>query len=258
MMIMRLAILIVAITAIIALQINQSSSILDGGLGLNADQLIDQSNGKYHYSIGMPENPQDSREEWSEKSGIDFNKTGVLSKNNTPDTTAKASRSSIQTSATVTYQTAGNGSQGQASAAIISSPATEPSLEASAEQVSEALARPEGSSGAAASAASMDGNWTFRLKDSKNRILALRLISSDDSIFGTGTMNDGGDTMKASASGSVAAGNISLDVITTGTVSLFRLEMAMNASESIVSGEYRAFSKDSNPWTGTVQGKRAD
>ena len=255
-MIIKTAILIVAITAILALHIDHSSSILDGGLGLNADQLIDQSNGKYHYSIGMPENPQESREEWSEKSGIDFNKTGVLSKNNTPDTTAKASRSSIQTGTTVTYQTAGNGSQGQASAAIITTPAFEPSLAASPEQVSEA--RPAGSSDAGTLAAGMDGNWTFRLKDSKNRILALRLISSDNSVFGTGTMNDGGDTMKASASGSATAGNISLDVITTGTVILFRLDMKMNDSDSILSGEYRAFSKDSNPWTGTVQGKRAD
>ncbi|MDD1762803.1 MAG: hypothetical protein LUQ59_11290 [Methanothrix sp.] len=196
---------------ILVLYAFQSSAILDGGLGLNADQLIEQSNKNSNILYaGFPVNPQVSRNQWSEESGTNFSKIGNLSEiNMSPSEITEAPNS----------------------AQLSSSP-----------------------SSSAISAEKMVGNWSFRLKDSKNRILALSLLASENSVFGTGTMNDGGDTLKASASGSMASGNLSLDVTTSGSVSLYRLEMAVN--DTMTLGEYRAFSEDSDPWTGIVEGTR--
>ena len=61
--------------------------------------------------------------------------------------------------------------------------------------------------------------------------------------------------MKVSASGSVAADGLSLDVISSGTVNLYRLKL--NLSGDSASGEYRAFSTNSDPWIGIVEGMLA-
>lgn len=208
------------------------------GLGLNADQLIEQSNGNYKLYTGIPENPQVSRKQWSEESGIDFSKIGNLSGSDTTSQEARSSADSVETGSGLAYQTESN---------MI------PSESEITEATNSAQLSLTGTS-TGISAESMVGNWSLRLKDSKNRILALRLFASENSVFGTGTMNDGGDTLKASASGSMASGNLSLDVTTSGSVSLYRLEMAVN--DTMTLGEYRAFSQDSDPWTGIVEGTR--
>ena len=235
---MRPATLIVMSLAILVLYAFHSSAVLDGGLGLNADQLIEQSNGNYKLYTGIPENPQVSRKQWSEESGIDFSKIGNLSGSDTTSQESRSSADSVETGSGLAYQTESNMSPGE-------SEITEATNSAQ-------LSLTGTSTGI--SAESMVGNWSLRLKDSKNRILALRLFASENSVFGTGTMNDGGDTLKASASGSMASGNLSLDVTTSGSVSLYRLEMAVN--DTMTLGEYRAFSQDSDPWTGIVEGTR--
>ena len=68
-------------------------------------------------------------------------------------------------------------------------------------------------------------------------------------------MNDGGDTLKVSASGSVAADKLGLDVITSGTIGLYRLKLNLSGDSAF--GEYRAFSTNSDPWIGTVEGMLA-
>jgi hypothetical protein len=140
------------------------------------------------------------------------------------------------------YQTASTVSSGQAKAASSSEPAILPTPL-------------QGISTAISQAASTAGNWTFQLRDSKNRFLALTLFQSENAVFGTGNINDGGDTMKVSASGSVSADKLSLDVISSGTVNLYRLRL--NLSGNSASGEYRAFSTKGDPWTGIVEGMLA-
>ena len=249
---MRPVTLIVMSLATLVLYAFQSSAILDGGLGLNADQLIEQSNGKYIFKTGFPVDPQVSRKQWSEEGGIDFSKIGNLSGSNT---TAQESRSSIETGSGLAYQTESNMSSSQTTEAPNSAELSS-SASSTASTSAETAATSLSLTGTTPliSAESMVGDWSFRLKDSKNRILALSLFASENSVFGTGTMNDGGDTLKASASGAMASGNLSLDVTTSGSVSLYRLEMAVN--DTMTLGEYRAFSQDSDPWTGIVEGKR--
>jgi hypothetical protein len=216
--------------AILALFAVHACAIIDGGSGLSADQLIDFSNGIYIPDNGMPENPQVARKLWSEESSINFTMPGKLSENGT---NPQASRSSAKTGEGLEYQTAS-----QAKAA--SSP--EPAVSATSPTISQT----------ASPTASVAGNWSFQLRDNKNRFLALTLFQLEDAVFGTGNMNDGGDTMKASASGSVSADKLSLDVISSGTVNLYRLRL--NLSGSSAAGEYRAFSTKGDSWTGTVEG----
>jgi hypothetical protein len=202
--------------AILALFAVHACAIMDGGSGLSADQLIDASNGIYIPYTGIPENPQAARKLWSEESGINFTMPG--------NNTVKSS---------------------QAKAASSTEPAMSP---ATTSTTSAAI------SSTLSQASSVEGNWSFRLRDSKNRVLALTLFQSENAVFASGTMNDGGDTLKVSASGSVAADKLGLDVITSGTIALYRLKL--NLSRDSASGEYRAFSTNSDPWIGIVEGIR--
>jgi len=226
--------------AIHALFAGNSCAIIDGGSGLSADQLIDFSNGVYIPSTGIPENPQAARKLWSEESGTNFTMPGKLSGN---ATNPQSSRSSAKTGEGLQYQTASTVSSGQAEAASSPEPAISPATKPATLPVILPIISP---------ASIVAGNWTFQLKDSKNRFLALKLFQSENAVFGTGNMNDGGETMKVSASGSVAADKLSLDVISSGTVSLYRLRL--NLSGETASGEYRAFSTNSDSWIGIVEG----
>lgn len=98
------------------------------------------------------------------------------------------------------------------------------------------------------------GSWSFELRDSKTRELSLTLFQSEDAIFGTGSMNDGGDTLEVSASGSVESDRLNLDITSLGIVSLYRLALTTNGGS--VSGNYRAFSAGKEPWTGIANGIR--
>jgi hypothetical protein len=230
----RLVVLIALSLAILALFAVHAYAIIDGGSGLSADQLIDFSNGIYIHNNGIPENPAAARKLWSEESGINFSMPSNLPENGT---NPQSSRSSVKTGEALEYQTASTVSSGQAKA-----PSEEPDVSARLPAISQTTSP----------TVSKAGNWSFRLRDSKNRFLALTLFQSENAVFGTGNINDGGDTMKASASGSVSADKLSLDVISSGTVNLYRLRL--NLSDNSASGEYRAFSTKGDPWTGIVEG----
>jgi hypothetical protein len=161
---------------------------------------------------------------WSKERGINFTMPSRLSENGT---SPEASEIPAQTGEETRYQIAGtiNAAQNQTSQNVSSS-----------------------------QAATAAGNWSFRLKDSKNRIMALTLFQSDDAVFGTGTINDGGDTLRVSASGSVQGDKLNLDVTSSGTVTLYRIVLTINGNYT--SGEYRAFSTRGEPWIGLADGMR--
>ncbi|NMC10401.1 MAG: hypothetical protein GYA39_05430 [Methanothrix sp.] len=104
------------------------------------------------------------------------------------------------------------------------------------------------------STTSLAGSWSFELRDSKIRELSLTLFQSEDAIFGAGSMNDGGDTLEVSASGSVEKDRLNLDITSLGVISLYRLALTTNGGS--VSGNYRAFSASKEPWTGIANGIR--
>jgi hypothetical protein len=215
--------------AISALSAINGCAIIDGGSGLSADELIDASNGIYVFNNGIPENPQVSRKIWSEESGINFTMPGKLSGSGT---NPQEARSSVNTGEALSFQTASTvnasaASSGQSKAASLSEPTVSPAARAA-------------------------GNWSFRLKDSKNRFMALSLFQSESTVLGTGNMNDGGDTQKVLASGSISADKLYLDVISSGIVNLYRL--SLNLSGNSASGEYKAFSTKGETWIGSAEG----
>ena len=108
---------------------------------------------------------------------------------------------------------------------------------------------------AALNATNAAGNWSFRLRDSKkNRVLALTLFQSYNAVFGTGRINDGGDTLEVMASGSVEGDKLYLDATSSGTIILYSL--ALTESGNTASGEYRAFSTGNETWKGLADGVR--
>jgi hypothetical protein len=231
---MKFEFLIGLVLVISALFTFNACAIIDGGSGLSADELIDASNGIYVFNNGIPENPQASRKLWSEESGINFTMPGKLSGSSTNPQEARSSAStgdtlSLQTASTINESTvsAGAASSGQAQAALSPQPTASP-------------------------AAIVAGNWSFRLKDGKNRFMALSLFQSGSAVLGMGNINDGGDTLKVLASGSISADKLRLDVISSGIVNLYRL--TLNLSGSSTSGEYKAFSTKGETWIGTAEG----
>jgi len=105
---------------------------------------------------------------------------------------------------------------------------------------------------AAPSAAGATGNWSFILKDSMDRSIAVTLFQAESTLFGTGTLNEGNETQIVSASGSRNGDKINLSVTSLATSNLYSLYLTKN--ENSASGEYRAFSSSGESWVGTVVG----
>lgn len=218
----RIACLVITLLMVLlALFSVNAYSIYDSG-GKSADQLINESRGIFE---GSYETPQESRKIWSRESGINFTMPSRLSGNST---TPEASRSSASAGDKTQFQTTSStgGKEPQADRESASTPIT------------------------------MTGKWSFELRDSKTRQLAMDLFQSEDAVFGEGTINDGADTLQASASGSVEGDELNLDVTSSGTINLYRLTLTVKGNT--LSGDYRAFSTDGLPWKGIANGIRTE
>ena len=223
---MRFKNLFVMTLLLVTLCASNAYSIGDS-VGKSADQLIDESNGIHSHDIYHPENPQEARTLWSLQHGTNFTMPETVLKNST-GTSHAASLASAGSSESLQNQIAGatNASQATLSQGV-----------------------------ATLNATSAAGNWSFRLRDSKkNRVLALTLFQSYNAVFGTGRINDGGDTLEVIASGSVEGDRLYLDATSSGTIILYRL--ALTESGNTASGEYRAFSTGNETWKGLADGVR--
>lgn len=227
--------------------------------GKSVDQLIDESNGIFSGS-GHPQNPSEARSLWNQEHGIEF---GSLNNSEKSAETGSAGSSratissqgvSYQTDQTTSLSSEANtigteDTEGTTyTAGITGTTGTESIPEGSV------TAKSENSSGSISSPVDMAGNWSFRLRDSKTRVMALVLYQSEDAVFGTGIINDGGETMKISASGRIEDERLSLDATSLGTVILYRMALTTNGRSA--SGDYRAFSNNEPAWMGTVEGTR--
>ncbi|VVB68924.1 Uncharacterised protein [uncultured archaeon] len=209
---------------LVALCASNAQSIGDS-IGKSVDQLIDESNGIYSRDPNFPETPRESRMLWSKERGINFTMPSKLSGNST---NPEDSKMSAQTNERIQYQTASITKKAQTSS-------------------SQAIAGSQ--------AISVVGNWTFGLRDSKSRVLALTLFQSDNAVSGTGTINDGGDTQEVAAAGSIQGDKLSLNATSSGYVNLYQLVLTINGN--LASGEYRAFPISGEPWIGLAEGMRA-
>ena len=197
---------------------------IGNSIGKSVDELIDESNGIYRNS--HQQTPQESRMIWSKERGINFTMPSKLSGNGK---SPEASKVSTQTGEGIQYQTASttNAAQTPSSQAVAGSQAT-----------------------------SVAGNWSFRLRDSKNRDLVLSLLQSGNAVSGTGMINDGNDSQKVTASGVIQGDQFNLNASSSGTINLFQMVLSTNGNTA--SGKYRAFPTSGEPWIGLAEGMRSD
>ena len=233
---MRFKNLFVTALLLVALCASNAYSIGDS-VGKSADQLIDESNGIHSHDIYHPENPQEARALWSLEHGTNFTMPDKVLENSTGTRTGTSTSTSTSPEAPPASADSSEGLQNQIADAANTSQTS----------LSQGVAE--------LNAANAAGNWSFRLRDSKkNRVLALTLFQSYNAVFGTGRINDGGDTLEVVASGSVEGDKLYLDATSSGTIILYRL--ALTKSGNTASGEYRAFSTGNETWKGLADGVR--
>jgi len=95
------------------------------------------------------------------------------------------------------------------------------------------------------------GSWSLVLNDTESRKILLTLFQIEDAIFGSGSIDDGENTFVAAASGNMNGDKLDLDVISLGTLGLYRLSTTF--SNDAVSGTYKAYSANGQIGTGDVQ-----
>ena len=194
--------------------------------GKSADQLIDESNGVIT-SSDHPKNPKEARSIWGiESEANSISPAGIRDESTSANSSGASSDEQEKADMTETATTSGVAG----------------------------YERAEPSGGFAASTVDMAGDWSFRLRDSKSRVMALTLYQSEDAVFGTGSINDGGDSMKISASGRWKNDSLSLDAVSLGTVIFYRMAIVTDGRSA--SGDYRAFWEEEPAWNGTVEGSR--
>ena len=231
---MRFKNLFVMTLLLVTLCASNAYSIGDS-VGKSADQLIDESNGIHSHDIYHPENPQEARTLWSLQHGTNFTMPDTVLENSSSTRTSTGTNTGPE--APLASADSSESLQNQIAGATNASQTT----------LSQGVA--------ALNATSAAGNWSFRLRDSKkNRVLALTLFQSYNAVFGTGRINDGGDTLEVMASGSVEGDRLYLDATSSGTIILYRL--ALTESGNTASGEYRAFSTGNETWKGLADGVR--
>jgi hypothetical protein len=107
---------------------------------------------------------------------------------------------------------------------------------------------------AAGEAKSVKGNWYLQLLGkSPAEVSITPLYQSGNAIFGIGTVTpQGGTALEAAASGSVNGNQISLDIVTLKSTTLYRATLTLSGETA--SGNYQAFSSAEDTWTGDANG----
>lgn len=114
---------------------------------------------------------------------------------------------------------------------------------------------PAETTAAPTAATSIAGSWSLKLSDSAERQADITLFQNGDSIFGKGNLNEGNDTIPVTASGSLDANSLKLDLTpSVGSIGLYKL--ALNLNEDSAEGVYQAFSVSGESLTGNVTGIR--
>ncbi len=220
------SLLFIAFLAVTALCVDWSDP------SYNADEMI--SSGEvtvYKNPTGFASTPQAQRELDKNKSSLDWTMPSTLTGGGT---SAKESRTSAETASEET--TASTATEETATSADTST-ATETELPPAQPQVT-----------------AVGGSWYFTLNDSIERELVMVLFQKENNVFGAGKIKEGDNTLDVTVSGSVADSALDLNVVSLGTISLYKLKLDL--SEDWATGEYQAFSSGSDSWTGSAEGEK--
>ncbi len=96
------------------------------------------------------------------------------------------------------------------------------------------------------------GSWRLDLKDSTERSVVLSLAQSGGVVYGKGSMISGGQTQDVAATGTVDGDKLYMDIVSMGSVGLYKLSLSQSGSALV--GSYDAFSPSAQPWTGIATG----
>jgi hypothetical protein len=199
---------------------------------LNAEELL--SGGEvtvYKNPSGFAATPQAQRELDKNKSSLDWTMPSTLTGGGN---SAKDSRTQAETSGE--ENAAGTATKETATSAATTA-ANDTELPPAQPQVT-----------------AVGGSWYFTLNDSQERDLAMVLFQKGNDVFGAGKIKEGNNTLDVTVSGSVADSALDLNVVSLGTINLYKLKLDL--SEDWASGEYQAFSSGSDSWTGSAEGEK--
>jgi len=201
-----------------------------------ADKLMDASNdeGVYKNDLGLAPTPQKSRELQQNKTELNWTMPSSLAGFGS---SAKSSRDEAKTMTD------------EAASTTETTPLQETVPVADTAATTESELPPS-----QPSVASVGGSWSFELNDSSKRDVALALFQSGNYVYGAGNMREGNSTLQVAASGSVQGETMDLDVISLGTINLYKL--ALDLSGDSAYGDYQAFSASGDAWKGSAEGLR--
>jgi hypothetical protein len=220
------SLLFIAFLAVTALCINWNDPSND------AEQMISSGEEEILTNpAGQAATPKLSRELQKNKSSLDWTMPSTLTGggNSAKESRISAEAASEETGAsTATEETATSAN---------TAPAMDTELPPTQPQVTE-----------------VGGSWYFTLNDSQERDMALVLFQNGNDVFGAGKIKEGNNTLDVTVSGNVANSALDLNVVSLGTISLYKLKLDL--SEDWASGEYQAFSSGSDSWTGSAEGEK--
>lgn len=203
----------------------------------NADEMIDAGEvSVYTNPAGFAPTPQAQRDLEKNKSSLDWTMPSTLTGGGD---SAKESRDQAGS--------ANQGTEASTAAAETATDETEKTTNTS-EAIDTELPPVQ------AEVTTVDGSWYFALNDSVERDLAVMLFQKGEDVFGAGKIKVGGTTLDATVSGSVVDSALDLNVISLGTINLYKLKLDL--SDGSASGEYQAYSSGSDTWTGSAEGEK--
>jgi hypothetical protein len=196
-----------------------------------ADKLIEESNtgAVYKNDYGFAPTPQKQRELEKNKSSMNWTMPSTLSGGGD---SAKSSRDMAESTAS---EAATDTAAKEAATAIDTSATTQSELPPSEP-----------------TATSVSGSWSFTLVDSVQRDLALSMFQNGGDIFGVGNIREGNSTLQVAASGSVQDETMDINIISLGTIGLYKLKLDLNGES--VTGDYQAFYANGESLTGSAEG----
>lgn len=229
----------IAFLTAIALGINWDNPSND------ADEMIDSGETTtITPPAGQAATPKLSRDAQANKSSLDWTMPSTLSgsSNSAKSSRAEAEATSEQKSST--------------------SASTEETSSASAESTADSTSTATASTAdtelppaqTAAAAANVGGSWSFLLNDTQEKDLALSLFQKDGDVFGAGKMRDGEDIMDVAVSGTVTSSTLQINLVTLGTISLYKLDLDLSGEAA--SGRFQAISTSGETWTGNADGQK--
>jgi hypothetical protein len=196
-----------------------------------ADKLIEESStgAVYTNANGFAPTPQKQREIEKNKSSMNWTMPSTLSGGGD---SAKSSRDQAESTA---------------SEAATDTTAKETATAADTSAAAQSELPPTETT-----ATSIGGSWSFTLIDSVQRELALSMFQNGREIFGVGNIREGNSTLQVAVSGSVQDETMDIDIISLGTIGLYKLKLNLNGESA--TGDYKAFFTNGESLTGSAEG----